>query len=166
MALAEQQIASWSKDGSTKVGAIIANGKKFISLGFNGPASGVDDSMIDLGREVKLAITLHAELNAILEARRDLTGCTIYVWPMPPCAQCAAAIIQVGITRVVSCGPTEAQHERWGRDFALAERMYRDAGVTLDILDPSPCLEVAHHGGSGDRARAGAGNCRYPRADT
>lgn len=133
MAMAEQ-VAGWSKDPSTQVGAILAKGKKFISLGFNGPPSGVDDAIIELGRDVKLRVTLHAELNAILEARRDLAGCTIYTWPMPPCAQCAAAIIQAGITRVVSPEPTPEQYDRWDRDWALADAMYRDVGIAVEGL--------------------------------
>ena len=127
------QIAGWSKDPSTSVGCVLVRGKNdVVSIGYNGPPAGVDDHMVERGREVKLAITLHAEKNALLRAREDVRGCTIYVWPMPPCAQCAAAIIQAGIARVVSCEPTADQYDRWGRDWALAEEMYRQTGVVLE----------------------------------
>ena len=35
---------------------------------------------------------IHAEVNAILFAAQPLHGCSIYVWPMAPCARCAGLI--------------------------------------------------------------------------
>ena len=136
LALAEH-VAAWSKDGSTQVGSVIVDKhRRIVSTGYNGFPTGVDDHAALLAiRDVKLRMTLHAELNAILFAKRDLSECTIYVWPMPPCAQCAAAIIQSGIERIVSREPTPEQYDRWGKDFALAERMYADAGIDLETID-------------------------------
>jgi deoxycytidylate deaminase len=37
-------VSKWSKDPSTKVGAVIAKGKFVVSLGFNGHPAGVADS--------------------------------------------------------------------------------------------------------------------------
>lgn len=129
-------VASWSKDGSTKVGAAIVDPQhRVVSLGFNGPPAGVDDSLAELNRDVKLMITRHAEANALQFSHRDVAGCTLYVWPMPPCAQCAAAIIQAGIRRVVTVEPTPAQYDRWGRDWAVAEEMYSQVGLDLVYLN-------------------------------
>ena len=36
-------VAEWSKDPSTQVGAVVANGKKVVSLGFNGFPQGMSD---------------------------------------------------------------------------------------------------------------------------
>ena len=81
-------VASWSKDGSTKVGAVITDpDHRVVSLGFNGFPRGLDD--VDLPREEKLRRTLHAEENALLFASRPLDGCSIFV-THPPCARCAA----------------------------------------------------------------------------
>lgn len=128
-----QHIAGWSKDPSTKVGAVIADAKhRIVSLGFNGFPAGIDDSLeLYTDRDFKLRAVIHAEVNAILFAGKDLIGCTIYVWPMPPCAQCAAKIIQTGITQVVTVGVTPAQWERWGDDIEVASKIFAEAGVTV-----------------------------------
>lgn len=131
MAMA-QLVASWSKDPSTKVGSVITRGNRFVSLGFNGFAAGVDDCPARYDdREFKYPAVIHAEENAMLFSKQDLTGCTIFVWPMPPCAGCAAKIIQSGIKRVVTLAPNEAQLERWGKDFAISSAMCQEAGVEL-----------------------------------
>ena len=97
-----EHIAGWSKDPSTKVGAVIVDQqRRIVSTGYNGFPQGVVDNP-QLPRERKLMRTLHAEANAILFAKRDLSGCTIYV-THHPCAHCAAMIIQAGIKRVVYC---------------------------------------------------------------
>ena len=95
-----EHIASWSKDPSTKCGAVIVSGKKIISVGYNGfPAGCKDDNALYQNRDRKYLRVIHAEQNAIYTAREnlELLECTIYIHPLPPCAQCAAAIIQVGL---------------------------------------------------------------------
>ena len=90
-------VAGWSKDPSTKVGAVITIGNRIVSLGYNGFAAGVDDSVERYqDRDFKYAAVLHAEENAMLFARGDIRGCIIYTWPMPPCSRCAAKLIQAG----------------------------------------------------------------------
>jgi len=62
--------------------------------------------------------TIHAELNAILQAAKDgvsVDGATLYCW-MTPCRNCAMAIIRVGIVRVV------------------AQYVYQDAEDTIDMF--------------------------------
>ena len=36
------EVASWSKDPSTKVGCVLVKGKKVVSLGYNGLPMGVE----------------------------------------------------------------------------------------------------------------------------
>ena len=133
MQLAEH-IASWSKDPSTKVGAVIVDHRhRILSLGFNGyPQYIPDDDLHD--REKKYAKIIHAEMNAILFAQRELSGCIIYVWPMAPCSQCASAIIQSGIECVVTRKATPEQYERWGDKIKLTEEMFESANVTLEYI--------------------------------
>jgi dCMP deaminase len=127
------EVASWSKDPSTQVGARITRGKILVSEGFNGPPAGMqDDPAID--RETKLRRTLHAEQNAILYAQRDLTGCTMYV-THHPCARCAAQIAQAGIKRVVCNAPDPAFAVRWAEDIAEAQLILTHAGVELVSLE-------------------------------
>lgn len=130
-----RHVAEWSKDPSTKVGAVIIDTKKrIVSLGFNGLPRGLEDSPKRLDdRGLKYQMTVHAEHNAVLFADRSLESCTLYTWPLPPCSRCAAFIIQVGISRVVS--PPVAGNPRWAEDCALAEEMFREAGVILEGME-------------------------------
>ncbi len=129
-------VSKWSKDPSTKVGAVIAHGKFVVSLGFNGHPAGVADSAERLEiREVKYRTIIHAEINAILSAGKPLQGCTLYVWPFMPCSQCASIIIQSGIRRVVTV-PSES--ERWAESFRCTEELFREAGVELVMRSAVP----------------------------
>lgn len=123
-------VATWSKDPSTKVGAVIVDQKnRIVSIGFNGYPHGIINC--DDERDERLRKTIHAEENALLFAGRDVEGFTIYV-THPPCARCAAKIIQMGITRVVSSSPNHTFLERWAADVVGAAKMFDEAGVTND----------------------------------
>lgn len=137
-------VASWSKDPSTQVGAVITDSSnRVISLGFNGFPRGCDDSLEKYNnREVKYRRIQHAERNAILFAPRDLTECTIYVVPMPPCPQCAGMIIQAGITRVITISQTQEQYERWGAQIEESWDMFREAGVETVLIARGELVEM------------------------
>ena len=124
------EVAGWSKDPSTKVGAVIADGShRIVGQGFNGLPRGVrDDPAVLADRDEKLRRTIHAEVNAVLLAGRSVAGCTIYV-THPPCARCAAVLIQVGIARVVATDRALGSH--WAAELASSERMLREAGVEI-----------------------------------
>jgi dCMP deaminase len=95
-----------------------------------------DDPMILEDRELKYSCIIHAEENALLFARRDLTGCTIYTYPVPPCGACASKIRQSGITRVVAPWSSDEQfQERWEASLAASEKVFYDV-VRLDLVDP------------------------------
>lgn len=126
-------VGGWSKDDSTKVGAVVTDSRnRVISLGFNGFPHGVCDDAVP--RDEKLRRTVHAEVNAILTAGRDLEGCTIYV-TAPPCAQCTAKLIQAGIKTVVCFEGRADFVARWAEDLASSEQMLREAGVTLSKVE-------------------------------
>lgn len=123
-------ISTWSKDPSTKCGAVITRDKTIISLGFNGLPKGIEDNPEVLNnRELKYEMILHAEDNALLYARQNLTGCSIYTYPFPPCSRCAAKIIQSGIVRVIAPTPPKDLLERWGASLELSQNMYNQADV-------------------------------------
>ena len=100
--------AQRGKDNSTQVGACIVNEKnKIVSVGYNGMPTGcIDDDMPweregESSLDTKYPFVCHAELNAILNSSfGSLNGCTLYV-TLFPCNECAKAIIQSGIKRVV-----------------------------------------------------------------
>lgn len=123
-------IATWSKDSSTQVGACIADPKhRIVSLGFNGSPRGIADAPPG-DRDEKLRRTIHAELNALGFAQRSVEGCTLYV-THPPCAHCAAQIIQAGIARVVYNPPTDDFLSRWIATYTAALQMFVEAGVEV-----------------------------------
>ena len=126
-------VASWSKDPSTKVGAVVVDDKnRVVSLGYNGPPRGVeDDPSID--RETKLRRTIHAEKNAILFAQGGAAGCTLYV-THHPCGPCAAVIAQAGITRVVIPEGESTLSHRWAADICEAAWIFEQAGVVLQAV--------------------------------
>ena len=98
--------AKRSKDPNTQVGACIVNkDKRVVGLGYNGFPMGCDDELFPWQRDgqylqTKYPFVVHAELNAILNSIQNLEGCTIYV-SLFPCNECAKAIIQSGIKKVV-----------------------------------------------------------------
>jgi len=121
-------VASWSKDPSTQCGAVIVNAdNEIVSVGFNGFPKGIADTEPRLNnRELKYAITLHAERNAILFAKQSLKDCTLYTFPMQCCSECAAMAIQSGIKHHVSLS---YQPDRWQKSFELANEMFDEAQV-------------------------------------
>ena len=130
-------VATWSKDPSTGVGAVIVDSKnRIVSVGFNGfPRAVCDSDEALFDRDEKLRRTIHAEENALLFAGRPVEGCTIYV-THPPCARCAAKLIQSGLARVVAHMPAEGFGERWADDMRSASAMFLEAGVTFEYLEP------------------------------
>lgn len=129
-------VATWSKDPSTQVGAVITRDKFVVSIGFNGFPKGQKDLPERLAdRETKYRTIIHAEINAILTARQNLEGCTIYVWPFMPCSQCGAAVVQAGIKRVVA---PQTENERWAESFRYTTEMFSEAGVELVIVPQNP----------------------------
>lgn len=123
-----QHIATFSKDPSTKVGAVIADQHhRIVSMGYNGFPRGVQDTPERLtNRETKYEMVVHAEINAILFAQCDLSQMTLYTYPFPPCSRCAALIINSGLRTVLAPVVTE---ERWKASCALAVDMFSEAGV-------------------------------------
>ena len=96
-----------------------------------------DNPEIYADRSRKLLRTVHAEINAILTSREPLHGYTLYVSPLHPCSQCAAAIIQSGITRVVAKIDSTNQHASWQDSFSEAAQMFSESGVVVKLLTES-----------------------------
>lgn len=127
-----RHLSRWSKDPSTQVGAVIMDARhRPVSWGYNGLPAGIEDSDERLtNRETKLALTLHAEHNAILFSSRDVGGCALYVWPFPPCSHCAAIMVQKRIGRiVVGISRSVGVPERWVKSFGLSKEILTEAGI-------------------------------------
>tara|TARA_B100001113_G_scaffold65272_1_gene50099 strand:- start:1512 stop:1949 length:438 start_codon:yes stop_codon:yes gene_type:complete len=126
-------ISGWSKDPSTQVGCVVVGPDREIrSTGFNGFPRGINDTIERLeDRSQKYPMICHAEENAIMHAARigiSLKDCTAYVtWP--PCSRCARSLIQAGVSEIVYPNDSEIP-ERWHDDFAIATRMFNEAGIS------------------------------------
>jgi dCMP deaminase len=130
-----KDIASWSKDNSTKVGAVITTFEgRPVSWGFNGMPMGIDDSVPERNeRPLKYKWYAHAERNAMdLASKPDLSDCVMFV-TFSPCTNCAQSIIQRGIrTLVVDEDYTvDKVPERWQEDMKVATEMLAEAGVKV-----------------------------------
>ena len=128
-----------SKDPNTQVGACIVNKNNVIeSIGYNGLPKGCSDDEFPWEKEgemlnTKYPFVVHAELNAILNAKgKDLSGCKIYV-ALFPCNECAKAIIQSGISEVVYLSDKYANTD----SVKASKMMFKCAGVELRQLVPS-----------------------------
>lgn len=136
-----KEIATWSKDESTHVGSvIIGKHKKPLSFGYNGLPRGVNDNVTERQtRPAKYYFFEHAERNAIYNSDSDLEGSTMYVTHFP-CAECARAIIQKQISRVVvdslhGASSSWATRRPETRDSVLAAiEMFNESSITITEL--------------------------------
>lgn len=140
-----KHISSFSKDRSTRVGCVIVGPNREIrSTGYNGMVRGVNDD-IDARHErpVKYSWIEHSERNAIYNAARmgtSLDGCTLYCGSTlvgPPCVDCARALIQSGIVRVVgSLGDDNPSRweDRWKDSMMISMEMFSEAGIIFTTV--------------------------------
>ena len=144
-----RMISTWSKDKSTKVGAVLVKDRRIIASGFNGLPVGVDER--PPWRHVqpaKYLFTEHAERNCIYQAAKQgiaTDGTTMYLMFGPgPCADCARAIIQAGVKEVVM--PTNnnfpGKGPQWEESIKTAIAMLNEAGVKLTTVAPAVDFEV------------------------
>ncbi len=137
------EISNWSKDPSTKVGAVIVGlNREILSTGYNGIPRGVNDSFTERNsRPTKYLYYEHGERNAIYNAARNgikLDGATIYVTTQPSklpcCADCARAIIQSGIKRVVQYKLDETP-DHWKESVGATKEMFNEANIEFLEVD-------------------------------
>jgi dCMP deaminase len=167
--LAKFNAELFSKDPSTKVGAILLAPDSFevLAMGYNGLPRGLkDDIPARNERPEKYYYYEHAERNAIYNAARKggapLEG-AIAVVTMFPCADCARGLIQTGISAVASVRPDTAL-DRWGAHFEKSKLMLMEAGVTLILFKADPSSQATclpcHKSGQGRPAVASGSQCQ------
>lgn len=95
-------VSQKSKDPSTKNGCVIVDrNNRPISFGYNGLIQGSNEQLQTLSeRPMKYHFVLHSEMNALIFAKRDLTGGTLYN-RFATCENCLKHCLQAGITRFV-----------------------------------------------------------------
>ena len=128
-------VSTWSKDPSTKVGAVAVGSKgQILAQGYNGYPRGIsDDDYHD--RETKYKKIVHAEMNCIYNASWNgvsLDGSYMFVYGLPVCHECCKAIIQVGIKKVIVPYHQNIP-EKWQTSFLLTENLFKEAVVQLEL---------------------------------
>lgn len=129
---------NYSKDISTKVGCVIVSiDNSVLTQGFNGFSRGVTDSIERLSdRKIKYSLVNHAEVNAIFNAAREgiaLKNSTLYLFGLPPCNNCANAIVQSGIKNVVIRLKPHTDMSRWEESWAIAKVIFEEADIDWRI---------------------------------
>ena len=131
-----EQVSQRSKDPSTKVGAVVVSpDKRSASFGYNGFPSKFPDyediwnlresKGVDLN---KYDAVVHAEENAICQARTDLTGWTLYCTHQP-CLRCSRLIASQGISRVVFYDDTKVNMDG---EFYKALEILKQCNIVVD----------------------------------
>ena len=114
-----------SKDPNTQVGACIVNqDRKIVGVGYNGFPTGCSDDELPWQREGEW-------LEAELELERLAETCARHV-ALFPCNECAKAIIQSGIKKVIYLSDKYADTD----GTKASRRMLTQAGVELVQLRP------------------------------
>lgn len=136
-------VASFSKDPSTKVGAIVVDKNKIpLVQGWNGFPRNIADTEERLNnRDLKYRYVVHAEMNCIYNAANiglSLKDSTLYVYGLPTCSTCCLGVVQAGIKNVKML----CKHpipDKWLTEFEFTENVFREAGVEWTIFN---CEEV------------------------
>lgn len=124
-----REVATWSKDPSSQVGAVIVSpDRRSIATGYNGFPRGMQDDDRLHDREQKYPRVIHAELNALLNTRFDVAGAHMFV-TLSPCQPCASAIIQMQIGYVYA--PSVDPSHRWARQQSEASEDMGACGVRV-----------------------------------
>ena len=126
MSMAES-VSMRSKDPTTKVGAVlVSSDRNRVSVGYNGFPAGLDETEQRWGD--KHSYVVHAEINAILNARCDLRGYTLYT-TMFPCIECTKLILQAGVSRIVYKDFSSKSVEA---TLSLSEELFKEMSVSVE----------------------------------
>ena len=133
-----QQISTWSKDPSRKIGCVaVGTNREILAQGYNGFPRGIADLPRRYeDRKTKYKYVVHAEMNCIYNAGYNgvsLKDSTLYIYGLPVCYECAKAIIQVGISRVVSS--STATPIRWLDSTLTTMAMFEEVGIIYERSD-------------------------------
>jgi dCMP deaminase len=130
-------VSTWSKDPSTKTGAVIVDSKRnIVSTGYNGfPHRLLDTPQRYNDRPTKYSMIVHCEMNAVLNSDRSVEGCTLYTWPFLSCDRCAVHMIQAGITRAVAPVLPIRLYDRWLESVTKTKTYFREAGIEVVEVD-------------------------------
>lgn len=134
MRVAQSFAQEFSKDPSTKVGAVFIDPTDYsiLSHGYNGMPRGVDESIPERQeRPLKYSYYEHAERNAIYNLVRRHLKNTIVLSTEQPSISCARALIAVGATSVYFPMPKQETPE-----LEIVMTLFAETGVSVGyVLD-------------------------------
>lgn len=135
-----EQVKLKSKDRNTQIGVVIVgNNNEIVSTGYNSFPRGIDDNIEERQeRPEKYFWFEHAERNAIYNAARigvSTLGTTMYMTCGISCADCARAIINSGISKIVLREGRGATNERWQESSKRSMQMFKEAGIEVTYFE-------------------------------
>lgn len=164
------KVAEGSKDGSSKVGAVLVRPDKTLaSIGFNGFPARIKDREDVLKdpnlRHLKYPRMVHAEANCLNYSRdRGSDGYHLFV-TMHPCDKCSLRLASTGIEHVYFA-TNEDYENRWAENIEIAKEILGEAGIKTARVDVAAnqvddelvdaLLHIAAYaGGGGDAGHLG-----------
>jgi len=127
-----KEVAGRSTCDRKLVGSVIVRDRMILSTGYNGSIRGIPhcDEVGHLMEGDHCVATIHAEMNAILQAARNgvnISGATVYI-TASPCWNCFKCIANSGIKRICF-----GEFYRDERIFEFSQKL----GIELVKLDPN-----------------------------
>ena len=143
--------ATNSPDPSTQTGAVIVGREGFvIGRGHNTFPTGLQVTPEMLERPLKYTYIEHAERNAVYDMAakgvRTLDATIVCTWF--PCAECARAVVQSGITRLVHhMDAYDRSPDAWKESHKASELILKAGGVqVVDIQGTLGAPAILHCG--------------------
>jgi dCMP deaminase len=140
------QVATRATCDRKHVGAVLVRDRIILATGYNGASRKLDDcdtvghELEDMGGRMSCVRTVHAEVNAIVQAARvgtAIDGATLYT-TASCCYDCAKVVINAGIVRVVA-------GEFYGGRYGKSERvpaLFAAAGIETLLLPAEAPVEI------------------------
>lgn len=140
-----KEIATWSRDPSSKIGAVYVRDRRILSTGYNGFPAGIEDTEERYNdRPTKYQLIVHAEMNAIYNATDhgvSLRGSTAYVYGLPVCSNCALGLIQVGVVRVVIL-LDKVIPDKWSKSFEKTIDILSECDIIVESINVGENSEI------------------------
>ena len=135
-----EQVKLKSKDINTQIGVVVVGkDNEIVSTGYNSFPRGINDDIDERQeRPEKYFWFEHAERNAIYNAARigvSKLGTTMYMTCGMSCSDCARAIINSGISKIVLRKGKGAKGDKWNDSSIRSIQMFKEAGVIVEYYD-------------------------------
>ena len=135
-----EQVKLKSKDKNTQIGVVIVGkDNEIVSTGYNSFPRGIDDNVDERQEKPEKYVWFeHAERNAIYNAARigvSTLDTTMYMTCGISCADCARAIINSGISKIILRSGRGATNPKWQESAERSNQMFKEAGVIVEYYD-------------------------------